>query len=239
MTLTGIESRSRTTGIWNRVIGAASLAAIAVGLAGCNLKPRDVCVYVDNAGNEPLVITVDDQPAVKAPPGDVAKVELPPGEHRFLIKCGDEVLCDLVRKLEPSDRFGVTRKYLFNPDKLTRYQAYEAKYGENRFAGVMQASLLAYQKDPVIKRKYVYQQLLKEVKLVPSDAWNDVTGTDYVLTPPPQSVRTKGTARRTVISRVKPRLYEMMQRMAKIEQPSEEDVDSLDELLDEMFAEAL
>ena len=44
------------------------------------------------------------------------------------------------------DRIGVTRKYLFNPDKLTRYQTYDASYGVNRLDGVVQAGLLGFQK---------------------------------------------------------------------------------------------
>ncbi len=215
------------------------IAALTASLASCSLTPKDVWVYVDNAGNQTLEIAVDDQPAVKAEPGECTKLVLPPGEHRFLIKNGQEVVCDLTRNLEKSDRIGVGRKYLFNPDKLTRYQTYEAKYGVSRLDGVMQASLLKYQKDPQIKRQYIYRQLLKEVKLVPGDAWNDVTGIDYVLTPPPDKVYTKRTARRTVLSRVEPRLYSMMERMAQIDHPSDEDIDSLDELLDEMFADAL
>jgi hypothetical protein len=238
MTISTNESGNGHFGA-RQILAVAALAALTVGLSGCGLGPKHVWVFVDNAGGERLEITVDDQPAVHAAPGEFAKLVLPPGEHRFLIKCGEEVLCDLARNLEPSDRFATVRKYLFNPDKLTRYQTYDAKYGENRFEGMMQTGLMSFQKDPQVKRQYVYKQMLKEVKLVPSDAWNDVTGIDYVLTAPPDKVMSKGTARRSVLSRVEPRLYVMMERMAKIEQPTDEDVDSLDELLDEMFAEAL
>src|SRR5262245_30236391 len=149
-------------------------------LAGCNVKPRNVWVYIDNSGAKSMVVTVDGQRAAEIEPGLFAKLEYPPGEHRFHITCGDEELCDLTRNLEKSDRIGAGRKYLFNPDKNKRYQIYEAKYGVNRLAGVMQSSLLSYQKDPQIKRQYIYKQLLKEVKLVSSDAWNDVSGVDYV-----------------------------------------------------------
>jgi hypothetical protein len=217
-----------------------TLAAITLlSLTSCGLTPSEVWVYIDNAGNEPLQITVDNEPKQTAAAGECTKLVLQPGEHRFLITSGDEVLCDLTRNLEKSERFAACRKYLFNPDKLTRYQTYEAKYGVNRFQGVMQAGLLQYQKDPQIKRQYIYRQLLKEVKLVPSDAWNDVTGIDYVLTAPPEYVYTKGTARRSVLSRVSPLLYERMERMAQIDHPSEEDLERLDELLNEMFEDAL
>jgi hypothetical protein len=203
------------------------------------VKPRDVWVYVDNAGQRPLVVTVDDQLAATIAPGEVTKLSLPPGEHRFHIASGGEVVCDLVRNLEASKQLGVCRKYLFNPDKNNRYQTYQAKYGVNRLDGVMQASLLKYQKDPQIKRQYIYRQLLKEIKLVPADAWNDVTGIDYVLTPPPDHVFTKGTARRTVLDRIQPRLYSQYERMTQNDKPTDEDIDSLDELIDEILSEAL
>jgi hypothetical protein len=208
------------------------------GAVGCSMTPSDVWVFIDNAGARPLVVNVDDKEAAKIAPGEFAKLVYPPGEHRFRITNGDEVLCDMTRNLEKSDKVGCVRKYLFNPDKNNRYQTYEAKYGVNRLGNVMEAGLLKYQKDPQIKRNYIYKQLLKEVKLVPSDAWNDVTGIDYVLTPPPEYVRSKGTARRSVLARVQQRLYSHMERMTRVENPTDEDIDSLDELIEEILSEA-
>jgi hypothetical protein len=208
------------------------------GAVGCSLTPRDVWVYIDNADRKPLVVTVDDKEAATIAPGEFATLKYPPGEHRFHITSGGEVVCDLVKNLEKSDRLGVSRAYLFNPDKNNRYQTYEAKYGVNRLEGVMEAGLLKYQKDPQVKRQYIYKQLLKEITLVSSDAWNDVSGIDHVLTAPPEYVRSKGTARRTVLARVPTRLYNHMERMARIESPTDEDIDSLDELIDEILSEA-
>ena len=224
-----------------RLTRALALGCIValLSLTGCGLNSKEVWVYVDNAGDLPLEISVDDRPIVQAAAGECTKLVLPAGEHRFVIKSPTEVLCDLTRNLELSDRFATTRKYLFNPDKLTRYQTYEAKYGTGRLDGVMQASLLQFQKDPQLKRQFVYRQLLKEVKLVPSDAWNDVTGIDFVLTAPPEYVYSKGTTRHTVLSRVPPSLYEQMERMKQIDLPSDADVDSLNKLLDAMFEDAL
>ncbi len=222
---------------------AKFIAAIALlGLAtftACGLAPGNVWVFIDNAGTEVLEVTVDDQLAATIAPDDYSKLVYPPGEHHFLIKAGEQVLCDTTRNLQPSDRIGVGRKYLFNPDQRTRYQTYEAKYGANRLEGVMQASLLRVQTDPQIKRQFIFRQLLKEVKLIPADAWNDVTGIDYVLTPPPDFVVSRGNTRRSVLSRVEPRLADSMERLAKTEKPSDEDIDSLNELIDEMLAGAL
>jgi hypothetical protein len=212
---------------------------IAATFSACTLTPGNVWVFIDNAGNDVLEVIVDDQLAATIAPDDYSKLIYPPGEHHFLIKAGEVVLCDTTRTLAPSDRIGITRKYLFNPDKLTRYQSYEAKYGTNRLDGVMQAGLLNFQKDPQIKRQYIYRQLLKEVKLVPAEAWNDVTGIDYVLMAPPDVIVTKGTARRTVLSRVQPRLADSMERMVKIEKPGDDDIDALNDLIDDMLADAL
>ena len=214
------------------------IALLLLAAAGCNVKPSDVWVYVDNAGHLPLSVSVDGKPAATVAPGEFAKLAYPPGDYQFRITSGDEVLCDLPRKLEKSDRFGITRKYLFNPDKNNRYQSYTAKYGVNRLEGVMEASLLGYQKDPQLKRQFVYRKLLKEVKLLPADAWNDVSGIDYVLTPPPDKVMSKGTARRTVLWRLSPRTYDQLTSMGSIEKPTEEDLDSLEELLDGILSEA-
>jgi hypothetical protein len=220
----------------NQLSGAIALA-VATLFVGCNATPLNVWVYIDNAGTKPLVVTVDGQ-ATNIAPGEFAKLTYPPGEHKFRITSGDEVVCELTKNLEASNRIGVARKYLFNPDRQNRYQTFVAKYGASRLEGVMQTSLLRYQKDPQIKRQYIYKQLLKEIRLLPADAWNDVTGIDYVLTPPPEVVYTKGTTRRTVLARVQPQLYSRLEQMAKNEKPSDEDIDSLNGLIDEVLADA-
>jgi hypothetical protein len=231
------SGRSYGSACWRAFfIGLASLALAA--FAGCSLTPTDVWVYIDNSGTKPLTVEVDGHLAAKIKPGEVAKVSYPAGEHHFHLTSGDEVVCHVTKNLEQSDRMCACRKYLFNPDKNNRYQTYQAKYGTSRLEGVMQTSLLKYQKDPQIKRQYVYKQLLKEIKLLPDDAWNDVTTIDYVLTPPPDSVVSDGTARRSVLARIDPKLYTRLERMAKIEKPTDDDIDTLDELIDQILSEA-
>jgi hypothetical protein len=214
------------------------ISLLLLASAGCSVSPGKVWVYIDNAGHQPLSVSVDGKQAATVQPGKFAELSYPPGDYQFRITSGDEVLCDLPRKLEKSDRFGVSRRYLFNPDKNNRYQTYTAKYGASRLDGVMQAGLLSYQKDPVIKRQYIYKQLLKEVKLLPSDAWNDVSGIDYVLSAPPDKVYSRGTARRTVLWRISPRFYDQLKGMEKIDKPTDEDIDSLDDLLGEILSDA-
>jgi hypothetical protein len=220
-----------------RLVAATLVVACTLG---CSLSPTNVWVYIDNAGNEPMVVTVDGKEAATIQPGKVAKLQYPPGDYRFHIRCGDEVLCDLDRKLEKSDRFGVARKYLFNPDKNNRYQTYEAKYGSSRLGNVMEAGLLNFQKDPKARAQYLYKQLLKEIKLIPTDAWNDVTGIDYVLTAPPNVMYTRGgTARCTVLDRIQIEDYEELTEAARKTDPTQDDVDTLGELIDDILSESL
>jgi len=221
-------------------VGYWLLVVLCMGLGGCSLKPAEVWVYVDNAGQHTLLVSVDGKEAATIAPGEFSKLSYPPGEHQFQIRSGDELLCDLSRNLEKSDRLGITRKYLFNPDKRNRYQSYEAKYGVNRLEGVMQAGLLSYQKAPAIRAQYQYRQLLKEIKLVPTEAWNDVTGIDYILTAPPETVTTSGGTRRLkVLDRIRNDDYERLTQAAEKKDPSDEDVRTLGDLIERILSDAL
>src|SRR5262245_46165607 len=108
-----------------------ALLIVVAATAGCNFPPMDVWVYIDNSGDQPMVITVDGKEELTVDPGDVGSLKFKPGVHQFLIRSGSETICDLARNLEPSDRFGVARKYLFDPHKNHRYQTYDAQYGED------------------------------------------------------------------------------------------------------------
>jgi len=217
------------------------VAVLIAGCSGCSVSPGKVWVYIDNAGQEPLVVKVDGKEAAKIEPGEFAELQYPPGEYQFCITRGSETVCDLPRKLEKSDKFGQTRKYLFNPDKLNLYQSFEVKYGGSRLDGVMTASLLSFQKDQKIRNQYIYKQLLKEIKLVPTDAWNDISGVEYVLKEPPETMLTRsGSSRRiTVLDRIEQRDYDRLSAAAKIESPNEADIDALDELIDEILSKSL
>ncbi|HEX5103314.1 MAG TPA: hypothetical protein VFV87_05865 [Pirellulaceae bacterium] len=217
----------------------SALLAIVLSVAGCNMQPMKVCVYIDNSGHEPMLITVDGQEEMTVPSGEVAELKLPPGEHQFLIRAGSETVCDLMRNLEPSQRFGVARKYLFDPYKNHRYQTYYAQYGESRLGDLMESTLFSFQTDPDAQLQYVYKQLLKEIDLVPSDAWNDVTGVDYVLTAPPDEIYTSSMEKRRVLDRIEPAFYEQFLEAKQVQNPTDEDVEKLGDLLDEVLAQSL
>jgi hypothetical protein len=198
----------------------------------------DVWVYVDNSGNEPMVISVDGVEAMRVPVGEVAELHCQPGEHQFLIRTESETVCDLTRNLEASNQFGMRRKYLFDPLKNHRYQKYAAQYGESRIGELMESSLFSMQKDPNARRQYIYNRLLKEVELIPTDAWNDVSGVEYVLTPPPDSIYGDGMEKRQVIARIDAELYDRFLAAKAKQNPTDEDVDALGELLDEALAQS-
>src|SRR5436309_2316407 len=95
------------------------LAALACGLAGCGAS--GVWVYVDNTGEEPLVVNADGRGEVATiPPGEFQRLVFEPGQWHLQVRCGQEVLFDGVKVLQPSDKFGVSRRYFFNPRDDTR-----------------------------------------------------------------------------------------------------------------------
>ena len=161
-----------------------------------------------------------------------------PGEHHFLIRAGSETVCDLPRNLEASDRFGVRRKYLFEPLENHRYHRYTAQYGESLLGDLMESSLFSMQKDENAQRQYIYQQLLKEIDLVPSDAWNDISGVDYVLEAPPESIYGDGMEKRQVLDRIDAEFYDRLSAAKEKKEPTDEDLESLTDLLDEVYAQS-
>lgn len=217
----------------------SALLAVVLSVAGCSMQPAKVWVYIDNSGREPMVITVDGQEEMTVPSGEVAELKLPPGEHQFLIRAGSETVCDLTRNLEPSEHFGKARKYLFDPYKNNRYQTYDVQYGESRLGDLMESTLFSFQTDPDAQLQYVYKQLLKEVDLVPSDAWNDVTGVEYVLTAPPEIIYSRGMEKRRVLDRIEPTFYDQLSEAKQVQNPTDEDLERLGELLDEVLAQSL
>ena len=84
--------------------------------------------------------------------------------------------------------------------------------------------------------KYAYQKALKEVTLLPSSSWFQITIAAYVLTSPPEFVTTRGmTERRTVLTRVDPKDYAFLEAAAKRTNPSENDLKALTEVVERVL----
>jgi hypothetical protein len=208
---------------------------LAFGSVGCGvLGPSgDVWVYIDNGGDQPMVVTVDGNEEVTIAPGQFEKVAYPPGEKRFHVRCGDKVLFDGTQDLQPSDQIGVGRRYFFNPDNRNRYVILAVKYGSSRFDGLLETYLKGSPEDPQSARRAAYQELVKDVKLLPSTPWFKVPARAYVLTPLPEFVVTRGyTERRTVLTRVDPKDYAFIEAAKANQNPSENDLNALVEVVE-------
>jgi hypothetical protein len=203
------------------------------GAAGC--PGNDVWVYVDNGGKEPMVVTVDGEEAATIAPGDFEKLVCQPGERRFHVRCGNDVLFDGTKDLVKSDKLGVGRRYFFNPNHRNRYVTYEVKYGSNPFEGLVE-SAIGGQADRRAKVRYAYQKLANEVKLLPSEAWFEVPVGAYLLTMPPEVVMTRGySEKRTVLTRVDPKDYAFLEAARDNQDPSEGDLKALEEVVERVL----
>ena len=212
---------------------------LLLGSTGCSVSPGKVWVYIDNAGNQPLSVSVDGKPAATIEPGKFAELSYPPGDYQFRITSGDKCCAICLRKLEKSDRFGVSRQYLFNPDKINRYQTYHGQVRRQpigRRDGSRHAQLPKRSAD---QTPIHLQAASQRGQLLPTDAWNDVSGIDYVLTAPPDKVMARqAPPGAPFCGGSATAIYEQLKGMEKIEKPTDEDIDSLDELLDEILSDA-
>jgi hypothetical protein len=218
----------------------ALLLTAAALCTGCSLPPMDAWVYVDNSTDEPLVVLVDGKEAARVKPGASKTLEYPPGEYRFVVKSGDEVLFDEKQKLDVADTFAPRRKYLLNPNGETRYQIYVLQYGGSRLGDAMESGMLSMQKDPKVRNQYLYNKLLKDITLVPEGAWNEISGAEFVLELPPDVVRSRtAIAKKNVLAQISGEDYARVKMARKREHPREKDVEALADLLDEILDKAL
>jgi hypothetical protein len=211
---------------------------LAFGSVGCGVLGPDgnVWVYVDNGGDKPMVVKVEGQDEVTIDPGQFEKLALPPGEKRFHVKRGDQVLFDGTQDLQPSDEFGNTRRYFFNPDQRSRYAILTVKYGGSRLDGVLESYLKGSPKDAQSARRVAYEKLANEVKLLPSTAWFEVPTGAFVLTPLPQVVVTRGySEQRTVLTRVDPKDYAFIEAARAKQNPTAADLKALSEVVNRVL----
>src|SRR5438876_8567153 len=98
----------------NGALRLGLLLGLFLGSVGCGSS--DVWVYVDNAADKPMVVTVDGKEEATVEPGDFETLKCQPGERRIHVQCGDKILFDDTKDLQKSDTLGASRRYLFNPD---------------------------------------------------------------------------------------------------------------------------
>jgi hypothetical protein len=208
------------------------MAVLAFGAVGCG--SNDVWVYWDNTGQDRMVVTVDGQEGPTIAPGKFEVVKYPPGKRRFRVESGGLMLFEGPKELKPSDKWGVCRKYMFNPCGRNRYVTYTAKYGSTRFEGLLKAALRPDDREGALGA--AYRELAQELKLLPADDWIDVGDVQYVLESPPDQVRTKySTATRTVLMRVTRPDYALLESAQQKTSPSEQDLEALAEAVERVL----
>ena len=79
-------------------------------------------------------------------------------------------------------------------------------------------------------------KLLAEVTPLPSSGWFEVPAGAYVLTPPPEVITTRNSMeRRTVLTRVDPKDHATLEAARKNTNPTEKDVEALNEIVDRVL----
>jgi len=218
---------------WRILMALALVSVAAVGLLSCG---RDVWIYVDNGGSEPMTVTVDGKEEATIAPGEFALIKCQPGEKQIQVRCGDKVLFDGVKDLQKSDTLATSRRYLFNPDSRNRYLTYSVQYGTSPLEG-----LFSEDEDELPENRHsavraAYQQMAAQTELLPPDPWFEVPRGAYVLTPAPEFVTTSSyTEKRTVLTRVDPKDYAFLAAAREKQDPTEEDLGALGEVLERVL----
>jgi hypothetical protein len=209
-----------------RCLRLSLLIGLVFGCVGCG--SNEVWIWVDNAANKPLVVTMDGKVEATVEPGQFQIVKCQPGERQIHVQCGDKVV------FAGSKTFEKPARILFNPDKRNRYVTFAVKYGSSPFEGMTDQIIAAADRQKQIR--YKYQKLAAEVTPLPSSGWFEITEASYVLTSPPESVTTRGfTERRTVLTRVDPKDHAALEAARQNTNPSERDLQALSEVVERVL----
>jgi hypothetical protein len=213
-----------------------SAIIVAIGVAGLYLSGGGVDIYVDNGGEEPMVVTVDGKEEATIAPGQFAKIGCQPGERRLQVRCGEEIRFDGIKNLEKLDRLGANRRYFFNPDNRNRYRTYTIRYGSSPLEGLIQFEQVRPVGEGRTAIRTACRELVAEAKLLPPESWFEVPDGAYVLTKAPDYVSTKRfTETRTVMTRVDPEDYAFIVKAGENKDPSEDDLKALIEVVDRVL----
>jgi hypothetical protein len=231
----------------NRILNIAfiCIAAFFVGIAifssGSLFSNSNVSLYFDNAGKEPMVVAVDGKEEPAIDPGKFIAVSCQAGERRLHVRCGNAVLFDGVKDIQKSDKLLIGSAYLFNPDNRNRYVTYKVVYGSSSRLKDLIAGFIKPDKDIPAGElqneiRKAYGKLLEQLKPHPI-TWFEVGSVDHVLTPPPAGVFTRrgDTVTRTVLARIDPKDFALLEAARENRNPSMEDLDALTELVDRVL----
>jgi hypothetical protein len=213
----------------NRSLHLSLLVGLVFACVGCDSDK--VRIWVDNAADKPLVVTVDGKVEATVEPGQFEIVKCLPGERQIHVQCGGKVV------FYGSKTFEKPARILFNPDKRNRYVTFAVKYGSSPFEGITDRIVAAADRQKQIR--YLYQKLADEFTPMPSGGWFEITDASYVLTGPPEFVTTRGfSERRKVLIRVDPKDHAALETARRKTSPSEKDLQALTEIVERVLDSA-
>lgn len=217
---------------WRHLSWLGLVALPLVAAAGCG-EPN-AAVIIDNAGNaSAMSVIIDGKEAGSVDANDYKMFWMPPGEHKFYLTSGGRTQFNGNKVLETSKSWGHGRKYVFNPRGNQRYAVCKVVYGDSfvtdnaENAMVKLAEHYKGQKvDPILVE---YVKVKRYAEPMPAAAWFELpSGVQYILRDPPESVYSRyGSESRRVLTRISARDYAQLRRGYMIEDPTEQDLDSL------------
>jgi hypothetical protein len=227
---------------------------VAAGLCGFFLTARllrkDVTIFVDNTGPEPLEVTVDGSPEGIAEPGVPLVIRCRSGARHIQIRRGDDIVFDEVKTLERPDQRR-ERRYLLNPEGDGRYATYQVKYSDGSFE--VDPNKVAPKVGPFLgipgarppspdepeetarRLRQRYAEVAGLVKLLPAAPWLDVSACDYVLKRAPETVRGFIRETRTVLARLSGKDYALLKAAPGKRQVSAEELRALARTVDRVM----
>jgi hypothetical protein len=217
-----------------RLICFGILAAAACGATGCG-EPNAV-VVIDNGGAATMVVEINGQPAGMIEPGQFKSFGYPPGDYKFVIQSGGETLFDGTKTLEPSQRFGFGREYIWNPGGENRYAVCKVVYGDQLFSDMTNSAIVAFaeahtgQKADPTRVEFI--KLKKYAEPMPSSSWFELPpGVQYTLRNPPDTVYTRsGSDSRRALTRISREDHAQLKNAHSVENPSPYDLEILTEV---------
>jgi hypothetical protein len=221
------------------VIRYGLMTALCIAAIGCGFASGpEIDIYVDNPGAKPITVSLDGEEVATIEPNACGRIDCDAGERRIKVQCGDKVLFEGKKNLKKSDHLGVVRRYFLDPNDRNRYVIYTVKYGSSPFEGLLKPDE-GGAGDRQSEIRAAYQELVKQLDLLPSKAWFEIPAGVLVLQSPPDMVVTSGyTEQRKVMTRVDPKDYAILERAQDNANPSEHDLEVLEEVVERILDSA-
>jgi len=191
--------------------GGVLVLLLLVGLFLFLFLWPDVTIWVDNGGTETLTIHIDGEVKATVAAGTAAKISCRSGTRKIQVAAEGRTVYDHTRHVQSG-------KYLLNPAMTNRYHVWTAEYSQ---FGIPRFEMYFDEKDRFHKEA-------ARIVLVEPAEWM-TADYDHVLEAPPKQVKTDGSLRRTVISRIAKADWEVIAAAKQNANPSDEDMRRLSE----------